>query len=111
MILDPATERAARSFLLEVERQFDVAAGIVFGSQARGDATTESDTDIAILLRGKRGDRMDAAMKMADIAYELMLETGINISPLPLWLDEWEHPETINNPDLIENIRRDGIRL
>jgi hypothetical protein len=30
---------------------------------------------------------------------------------LPLWESEWEHPETFNNPDLIENIRREGVRL
>jgi hypothetical protein len=30
---------------------------------------------------------------MADGAFEVLLETGINISPLPVWLDEWEHPE------------------
>ena len=110
-VLDPATEQVARSFLSEVKRQYDVAGAYVFGSQARGDATTESDTDVAILLHGIPGVRMTEAMTMADIAYELMLETGIRVEALPLWESEWEHPETFNNPDLIENIRREGIRL
>lgn len=110
-ILDPATERVVRSFLAEVKRQYDVAGAYVFGSQARGDATPESDTDVAILLHGLPGRRMNEAMIMADIAYSLMLETGIRVEALPLWESEWEHPETFNNPDLIENIRREGIRL
>ncbi len=25
--------------------------------------------------------------------------------------DEWEHPERFSNPALIENIRREGVRL
>jgi antitoxin ChpS len=54
---------------------------------------------------------MNEAMIMADIAYEIMLKTGIRIEALPLWESEWEHPETFNNPGLIENIRREGIRL
>lgn len=109
--LDAATERVARSFLAEVARQYNVAGAYVFGSRARGDATPESDTDMAILLRGSPGRRMNEAMNMADIAYDLMLETGIRIEALPLWESEWEHPETFNNPDLIENIRREGVRL
>lgn len=110
-ILDPATERVARSFLAEVERQYDVAGAYVFGSRARGDATPESDTDVAILLHGLPGRRTNEAMIMADIAYDLMLETGIRVEALPLWESEWERPETFNNPALIENIRREGIRL
>ena len=109
--LDPAIERVARSFLAEIKRQYDMAGAYVFGSQARGDATPESDTDLAILLHGSPGQRMNEAMNMADIAYDLMLETGIRIEALPLWESEWEHPETFNNPDLIENIRREGVRL
>ncbi len=109
--LDPAIERVARSFLAVVSRQYDVAGAYVFGSQARGNATPESDIDIAILLRGLIGKRMNEAMIMADIAYDLMLETGIRVEALPLWESEWEHPETFNNPALIENIRREGVRL
>ena len=110
-ILDPATERVARSFLAIVKLHYDVAGAYVFGSRARGDATSESDTDVAILLRGLPEIRMNEAMIMADIAYELMLKTGIRVEALPLWESEWEHPETFNNPALIENIRREGVRL
>ena len=37
--------------------------------------------------------------------------TGINISPLPVWMEEWEHPEAYVNPALLANIAREGIRL
>lgn len=111
LILDPAIERVARAFLAVVARQYDVAGAYVFGSQARGDATPESAIDIAILLRGQIGKRIDEAMTMADIAYEHLLETGIRVEALPLWESEWEHPEVFSNPGLIENIRREGVRL
>ena len=48
---------------------------------------------------------------MADVAFDVMLETGILISPLPIWLDEWMNPENYSNPDLLRNIDREGVRL
>ena len=54
---------------------------------------------------------MPTALAMADVAYEVLLETGLNIAPLPVWLDEWEHPERFSNPELLANIAREGVRL
>lgn len=48
---------------------------------------------------------------MADLAYDVLLETGIHIQPLPIWEEEWEHPETYSNPSLLHNIKREGIRF
>lgn len=109
--LDQATEATARAFLAEVSKQCDVAGAVVFGSRARGEARPNSDADVAVLLHGTPGRRVDQAMKMAGIAFDVMLETGILVQPLPLWESEWEHPETFNNPALIESIRREGVRL
>lgn len=109
--IDQKTERAARAFLAKVASQYDLAGAILFGSRARRNHRPESDADLAVVLRGAHGRRVDEALKMADIAFDVMLETGILIEAIPLWEDEWEHPETFNNPALIENIRREGVRL
>jgi hypothetical protein len=39
------------------------------------------------------------------------METGVLVEALPIWEDEWEHPDRFSNPALIENIRHQGIRL
>ncbi len=109
--IDRKTEQAARAFLAKVAGQYDLAGAILFGSRARRNHRPESDADLAVVLRGAHGRRVDEALKMAGIAFDVMLETGILIEAIPLWEDEWEHPETFNNPALIENIRREGVRL
>lgn len=109
--IDPATDRAAHAFLERVATRFDVAGAILFGSRARGDFDTDSDADVAVLLRGEPGKLLAIKLEMSDIAYDVLLDTGINVSPLPVWLDEWAHPEAYSTPRLLENIAREGIRL
>ena len=111
MKIDPGTERAVRAFIVKAAGQYDLAGVVLFGSRARGNSYPESDADIAVLLHGVPGRRVDAALKMADIAFDVMLETGVLVEAIPLWEDEWEHPERFSNPALIENIRREGVRL
>ena len=109
--MDSNTERSARLFLARVRETYTLTGALLFGSRARHEDTADSDADIAVLMRGTRGVRADPARVMAGIAFDVMLETGILIDPLPLWEEGWRHPERFNNPALIENIRRDGVPL
>jgi predicted nucleotidyltransferase len=109
--MDPETERAARAFLQIVAGRYDVAGAVLFGSRSGSDFRSDSDADIAVLLHGARKPRVDAALDMADIAFDVLMETGVLVEALPIWEDEWEHPDRFSNPALIENIRHQGIRL
>lgn len=62
-------------------------------------------------LRGEHQRFLTAKLDMADVAFDVLLETGILVSPLPIWLDEWEHPENYSTPALLRNINREGVRL
>jgi hypothetical protein len=66
---------------------------------------------VAVLLRGEHRRFLSTKLDMADVAFDVLLDTGILVSPLPVWLDEWEHPETYSNPALLHNIDREGMRL
>lgn len=109
--LDPATSEAIRLFLERVSEKYDVSQAMLFGSKARQTAHSESDTDVAVLLRGKRDDLLKTKLSMADMAYDVLLETGVLIQALPIWEEEWQHPETYSNPYLLANIAREGLRL
>ena len=109
--IDPATERAARTFIAKISARYDFANAILFGSRARHTNRPDSDADIAVILQGRPGNFVITKLEMADIAYDTLLETGIRIQPLPIWEDEWNDPETYSNPLLLRNIDREGVHL
>jgi antitoxin ChpS len=102
---------AARDFVRRVATRFSVSAAFVFGSHARGTHRSDSDVDIALVLRGPRRNLMETSLQLADIAFDVLLDTNAYIQPMPLWEDAWERPEIHSNPRLVENIKREGIRL
>ncbi|MCC6504904.1 MAG: nucleotidyltransferase domain-containing protein [Aquimonas sp.] len=107
--IDHATEEAIRRFLALLGGRYSVAGAIVYGSRARGTHRPDSDADVAVLMNGERQRVLTTTLVMADAAYDVQLDTGINISPLPVWLDEWEHPETYANSALLHNIAKEGF--
>jgi predicted nucleotidyltransferase len=109
--LDAATQRAISLFTQRIASQYDMAGAILFGSRARQTHRPDSDADVVILLRGEHRHFLPTKLAMADVAFDVLLETGVNISPLPVWVDEWEHPETFSNPRLLKTIAREGVRL
>ena len=79
-------------------------------SQNKIDAK-RSDADVAVLLRGSPGKFVATKLAMDDLAYDVLLDTGIRIQPLPVWESEWSQPENYSNPWLLKNIANEGIRL
>jgi predicted nucleotidyltransferase len=109
--IDSETRKAVSAFIEKIARQYEMDGAILFGSRARNSHHAESDADVAVLLHGQGGEFVATKLAMADVAYEVLLETGIRIQPLPIWKDEWEHPEAYSNPRLLHNIEQEGIRL
>ena len=105
------TLTATRLFATRVAQAYPTQKAILFGSRARGAAHDESDADVAIIFNGAVGPFIKTKMAMNDIAYDILLDTGIRIQPLPVWEAEWAHPENNCNPHLLHNIVRDGITL
>jgi predicted nucleotidyltransferase len=109
--MDHNTEETVRRFLAKISPEYEIAGAILYGSRARGTHRPDSDADVAVLLRGKHQRFLSTKLAMADIAFDLMLETGILVSPIPIWMDEWERPEEYSNPSLLHNIAKEGLRL
>jgi predicted nucleotidyltransferase len=109
--LDPTTADAMRAFEDKVSVRSDFAGLILFGSRARNTYRADSDADIVVLLLGSPGKFIATKLAMDDLAYDVLLDTGIRIQPLQVWESEWNQPETYSNPRLLKTIANEGIRL
>lgn len=110
-MIDASTRAAAAAFLETARQTFPISGAMLFGSRARRDSRADSDADLAIFLTGDIGPFVATKLAMADIAFDVLLDKGVLIQPLPIWEQEWQHPERYANPFLLANIRRDGIAL
>jgi len=107
--LDIETARTVKAFLDKVAAIFPLRGAILYGSRARGEFKPDSDADVVVLLSGSHGKFMSTKMEMSDMAFDVMLDTGIRVEALPVWEDEWSNPDAYRNPYLLRNIERDGI--
>lgn len=108
---DENAARAARLFLAAVRGRFAVREAWLFGSRARGTARGDSDADIALVIDGPQGEFVPAKLALDDVAYDVLLETGVHIQPLPLWVSQWDDPSRFTNPGLVRAVKRDGVLL
>jgi predicted nucleotidyltransferase len=79
---------------------------ILYGSQARGNATEESDIDLMIVLTHLTSPG-DEILRMGEITNKLNLKYDQLISIFPISEQDFYHKKT----PLLENVRQEGIMI
>ncbi|MCL5278532.1 MAG: nucleotidyltransferase domain-containing protein [Planctomycetes bacterium] len=79
----------------------------VFGSRARGDATTGSDLDLFLVV-----DHIDADLRdrLSEIAWEIGFENDVVLSTFVVTADQLERGPLGVSP-IVHQIEKEGIRL
>lgn len=88
-----------------------IQQSILFGSQVDGTATAESDVDLLLVLQGSIDNRLNIQLVLSDLAYDYLVQTDLNISPMVVSQLEWSHPDKFSNPFLLANIKKTGLVL
>jgi predicted nucleotidyltransferase len=81
----------------------------LFGSEARGDSTPESDLDVLVVVQPDAA-RVALEDRIVDIAFDVNLEFGVYISPRVVTREILNHPVWGETP-FIKNVARESIPL
>jgi uncharacterized protein len=109
--IDPATRRSIDMFLARIADRYPVREAWLYGSRARGDARADSDADLAVVLDEPTRRTSPVALEWGGEEFDIMMETGVMVSAMPVWIEQWEDPSTHSNPYLIANIKREGLAI
>ena len=91
-----------------IHRVAPTATAILYGSEARGDARSDSDIDVLILLDGERRN-LKHEEELSSELYDIELASGIIVSPMIMLRKQWEN-RPFKTPFYI-NVMNEGIRI
>jgi uncharacterized protein len=78
---------------------------VLFGSRARGDATSDSDYDVAVFLNNLE-DRWQEADRISDIETDILYDLGAFIHAMPYRSESY-----LERTPLMHELRREGVDL
>jgi uncharacterized protein len=78
---------------------------VLFGSRARGDATPDSDYDVAVFLNDL-DDRWVEADRISDIETDILYDLGAFIHAMPYRSESYQE-----RTPLMHELRREGVDL
>lgn len=102
--LDHIVRQRIHPYLEAVKKDIPVSAAYVFGSQARGDATAQSDIDIAIISPAFGKDRLQDGFYLQGKLWEVPYK---NIDVLGYSPEYFEHEDS----PIIHEIKQHGVLI
>lgn len=80
---------------------------VVFGSQARGQATSDSDIDVLAVVRSQDWRLGDV---IRDLGYELELAYGLVLSIQVMSQEQYDHRTALGST-FLKNVEREGLTV
>jgi predicted nucleotidyltransferase len=109
--VDATTQAVLQPFIERASLQLPDAEYILFGSRGRADARSDSDVDLAIIIPENNAAHDAIRHLLNDIAFDVMLDYGLLISPLIISQNVWQGRTDPLNAELLRNIQKEGISV
>lgn len=81
----------------------------LFGSRARGDHRPDSDADVAVILVGDDWSFWAEKAELAALAYDMLIEYGLQIQGWPVSEQEWRDPARHWNARFLQQAKREAL--
>jgi len=107
--LAPIEQEALKVFITKLKKQCDdqMLSALLFGSRARGDAKTDSDVDIAVII-GENDPKLSKTIR--SLAVDIWLEHDLMITTCVWSQAHWQKMQALQT-GLYRNIQKEGIDL
>lgn len=104
--MDEATRAAVEAFKEQAADLYGdrLDQVLLFGSQARGEATEASDVDLMVVLEGPV-DRFEEIDRMGELTWDVDMEHDVLLAVVPVSKTDFEQGAS----PLLRNVRREGV--
>ena len=81
---------------------------LVFGSRARGEGRSDSDVDVAVVLRDGNWDYWDEKLHLVDLSWKALWDAELIVEPWLVTKAVWDDPDLHHNPHFVRDVIKDA---